>query len=113
IPQLNAYLKHGRETAAIESLQEIYRAQTQYHSAKGRFGNLDELVETDMLSRKYKEGKTISQYTYTTSDLTPNQFTVHADRESDGAGYKDFNIIEKGGDIYFIENKTKTSVPRG
>ena len=113
IPQLNAYLKRGRETAAIESLQEIYRAQTQYHSAKGRFANLNELVETDMLSRKYGEGKTISGYTYTTADVTSNQFTIHVDRSSDGDGYRDFNIIEKGGDIYFIENKTKGSVPRG
>ncbi|HEX4951300.1 MAG TPA: type II secretion system protein [Blastocatellia bacterium] len=112
IPQLNAYLKRGRETAAIESLREIHRAQAQYYSAKGKFTNLNELVESEMLGRKYGEGKTISGYTYTSSDVTPNTFTIHADRSSDGDGYRDFSVTEKG-DIYQIENKTKGTVARG
>ncbi len=112
IPQLNAYLKRGRETAAIESLREIHRSQAQYYSAKGKFSNLNDLVESEMLGRKYGEGKTISGYTYTSSDVSPNTFTIHADRSSDGDGYRDFNVTEKG-DIYQIENKTKGSVPRG
>jgi prepilin-type N-terminal cleavage/methylation domain-containing protein len=112
IPQLNAYLKSGRETAAIESLREIHRAQAQYYSAKGKFTSLDDLVTAEMLGKKYGEGKTISGYTYTSSDVSANTFTIHADRASDGDGTRDFNITEKG-DIYQIENKTKGSVARG
>ncbi len=112
IPQLNAYLKRGRETAAIESLREIHRAQAQYYSAKGKFTSLNDLVESEMLGRKYGEGRTISGYTYTSTDVSPNTFTIHADRFSDGDGYNDFNVTEKG-DIYQIENKTKGTVARG
>jgi prepilin-type N-terminal cleavage/methylation domain-containing protein len=112
IPQLNAYLKRGRETAAIQSLQEIHRAQAQFQSAKGKYTNLNDLVEAEMLRKNFGETKTISGYTYTTSDVTSNTFTIHADRASDGDGYRDFNVTEKG-DVYFIENKTKGSVPRG
>lgn len=112
IPQLNAYLKRGRETAAIQSLQEIHRAQTQYYSAKGKFTSLNDLVEAEMLRKTFGEGRTNGGYTYTSADVTANTFTIHADRSSDGDGYSDFNITEKG-DIYKVENKTKGSVPRG
>ena len=112
IPQLQAYLKRGRETAAIQSLQEIHRAQTQYYSAKGKFTTLTTLVDAEMLRKSFGEGKTIGGYTYTTSEVSNNTFTIHADRASDGDGYSDFNVTEKG-DVYHIENKTKGSVPRG
>lgn len=112
IPRLNAYLKQGRETAAISSLQEIHRAQASFYSSKGKYGSLNDLVESELLKPSFGEGKAIGGYTYTSSDVTTNQFTIHADRLSDGDGYSDFNVTEKG-DIYKIENKTKGSVPRG
>ena len=112
IPRLNAYLKQGRETAAIQSLQEIHRAQASYYSSRGKYGTLNNLVESELLRPNYGEGKTIGGYTYSTSDVSTNTFTVHADRASDGDGYSDFNVTEKG-DIYKIESKTKGSVPRG
>lgn len=112
IPQLNAYLKRGRETAAISSLQEIHRAQASYYSTKGKYAGLNELVETELLKKTFGEGKIISGYTYSSSDVTTNTFTIHADRVTDGDGYSDFNITEKG-DVYKIENKAKGSVPRG
>jgi prepilin-type N-terminal cleavage/methylation domain-containing protein len=112
IPRLNAYLKQGRETAAISSLQEIHRSQASYYSSKGKYGTLQELVDSELLKPTFGEGKVVGGYTYTSSDVTSNQFTIHADRVSDGDGYSDFNITEKG-DIFKIENKTKGTVPRG
>ena len=112
IPRLNAYLKQGRETAAMQSLQEIHRAQASYYNSKGKYGSLDNLVEGELLRPSFGETKVISGYTYSSADVTSNQFTIHADRVSDGDGYSDFNVTEKG-DIYKIENKTKGSVPRG
>ena len=112
IPRLNAYLKQGRETAAMQSLQEIHRAQASYYNSKGKYGSLDNLVEGELLRPSFGEGKVISGYTYSSADVTSNQFTIHADRVSDGDGYSDFNVTEKG-DIYKIENKAKGSVPRG
>ncbi len=112
IPRLNAYLKQGRETAAMQSLQEIHRAQASFYNSKGKYGSLDNLVEAELLRPSFGEGKKISGYVYTSADVTSNQFTIHADRDSDGDGYSDFNVTEKG-DVYKIENKTKGTVPRG
>lgn len=112
IPRLNAYLKQGRETAAMQSLQEIHRAQASYYNSKGKYGSLNNLVEAELLRPSFGDGKKISGYVYTSADITSNQFTIHADRDSDGDGYSDFNVTEKG-DVYKIENKTKGTVPRG
>jgi hypothetical protein len=112
-PQLAGYAKHGRETAVIQSLQEIFRAQAQYYSARGKYArSLNELVAEKLLGEEYGEGKPISEYVYTTTDVTPNTFTVHADRTSDRSGFSDFNITEKG-DVYKLESKTKGTVARG
>ncbi len=112
IPRLNAYLKQGRETATVQSLQEIHRAQASFYNSKGKYGSLNDLVDAELLRPSFGEAKTISGYTYSSADVTSNQFTIHADRASDGDGYSDFNVTEKG-DIYKIENKTKGTVPRG
>jgi prepilin-type N-terminal cleavage/methylation domain-containing protein len=112
IPQLNAYLKRGRETAAIQSLQEIHRAQASFYSTKGKYASLNDLVEGEFLRRTFGEGKTISGYKYSSSEVSTNTFTIHADRVTDGDGYSDFNITEKG-DVYKLENKTKGTVARG
>ncbi len=112
IPKLQAFLKQGRETATISSLQEIHKAEASYYSRKNKFTNLNDLVTEGLLNKNYGEGKAISGYTYTSADVTTNTFTIHADRTSDGDGYSDFNITETG-DVYKIENKTKGSVPRG
>lgn len=112
IPRLNAYLKQGRETAVISSLQEIHRSQASYYSSKGKYGSLNELIDAEFLKPTFGEGKVVGGYTYSSADVTSNQFTVHADRASDGDGYSDFNVTEKG-DIFKLENKTKGTVPRG
>ena len=112
IPRLNAYLKQGRETAVMQSLQEIHRAQASFYNSKGKYGSLNDLVDAELLRPSFGEAKVIAGYAYTSADVTSNQFTIHADRASDGDGYSDFNVTEKG-DIYKIENKTKGTVPRG
>ena len=113
IPKLQTFLKQGRETAAMSSLQEIHRAEASFYSRKGKFTTLNDLVTEELLNKNYGEGKVISGYTYTSADVTTNTFTIHADRDSDGSGNRDFNVTEKG-DVYYIENKTaKGTVPRG
>ncbi len=112
IPKLLTFLKQGRETAAIQTLQEIHKNQAAYFSTKQKFTNLNDLAEAGFLGRNYGEGKTVSGYTYTSSDLTRNSFTVHADRAEDGSGDKDFNITEAG-EVHQIIAVAKGTVPRG
>lgn len=113
IPQLQRYLKTGKETAAIQTLQNIHKAEATFYSTRGKYGNLDQLVADDLLNKNYGEGKTISGYTYTSTEVANNSFTVHADRAEASTAYRDFNITEKG-DVYYVENKeAKGTVARG
>ena len=105
--------KQSHETAAIQALQKIHRAEASYYSRKSKFTTLNDLVTEELLNKNYGEGKVISGYTYTSADVTTNAFTIHADRDSDGSGNRDFNVTEKG-DVYYIENKSaKGTVPHG
>ncbi len=112
IPKLLTFLKQGRETAAIESLQNIHRNQAAFYSTKRKFTNLNDLVTAGLLGKNYGEGKTVSGYTYTTTDLTTNTFTVHADRATDTDGDRDFNIAEDG-EVHQIYAVAKGTVARG
>ncbi len=112
IPKLLTFLKQGHETAAIQTLQQIHKNQASYFSTKQKFGNLNDLVTAGLMGANYGEGKTVSDYTYTITDLTKNSFTVHADRASDSAGDRDFSISEDG-EVRHIYAVAKGTVPRG
>jgi len=109
---LQHYLKSGRETAAIQSLRRIHESQAQYNVTKGRFGTLKELVEDDLLDKSYTSGKPISGYIYTDSEVSADTYCVHADREKNEIGERDFNITETGV-VHYIKSDTKGTIPRG
>jgi prepilin-type N-terminal cleavage/methylation domain-containing protein len=112
IPKLLTFLKQGRESAAVQSLQQIHKYEASIFSTKQKFTNLNDLVEANLLGKNYGEGKTISGYTYTTTDLTKNSFTIHADRADNSSGDKDFSVSEDG-DVRMIIAVEKGTVPRG
>lgn len=112
IPSLQNYLKTGRETGAIESLKSIHNSEAHYNSLKNKYGTLQELTEGGFITDKsYASGKAVSQYVYSDSDIGVDAYCVHADRQSNGSGNKDFNITEDG-IVYFIEGKTKGTVAK-
>ncbi len=113
IPNLQKYLKSGRETGAIQSLRSIHNSEASFNSLKNRYGTLKELLEEELLTDKaYASGKPINQYIYTDSDVSTDKYCVHADRQSNGSGDRDFNITEKGV-VHYIKSPTKGTVPYG
>jgi type IV pilus assembly protein PilE len=113
VPAYMRAMRSGRETAAMKSLQTIHNAQVSYNSTKGKYADLKALADDDFLQDKsYASGRAVNQYIYTATDVSADTYTAHADRESAGAGYKDFNITESG-IVHYIENKAKGTVPRG
>ncbi len=112
IPKLLTFLKQGRQTAAIQTLQQIHKNQAAFYSTKRKFASLSDLITADLLGRNYAEGKTVSGYTYSITDLTTNSFTVHADRSTDTDGDMDFNVSEDG-EVKQIVAVAKGTVPRG
>lgn len=112
IPNLLRYLKHSRETAAIETLQNIHKSQAQFNGTRGRFATLKELADDDLLEKSYASGLPINGFIYTDSDVTADTYCVHADRQSDSTANRDFNITERG-EVRYVESKTKATVARG
>jgi len=113
IPSLQNYLKTGRETGAIQSLRSIHNSEAKYNSLKNKFATLAELVEIgDLTDKSYSSGKPINQYIFSDSDIGVDAYCVHADRQSNGSGTRDFNIAEDGV-VYFIESKAKGTVAKG
>ena len=111
IPNLLRYLKTSRETAAIETLQNIHRSQAQFNGTRGRFATLKELVDDELLEKSYASGQPVNGFIYTDSDVTADTYCVHADRQSDSSANRDFNITERGV-VHYVESKTKATVAR-
>jgi type IV pilus assembly protein PilE len=114
VPAFMRTLRASRETAAVNSLQTIHKAEISYNSTKGKYATLKTLSDEEFLQDKtYASGRAVNQYVYSDSDVSADTYTIHADRDSTGAGYKDFNITENG-IVHYIENKAaKGTVPRG
>ncbi|HYE74671.1 MAG TPA: prepilin-type N-terminal cleavage/methylation domain-containing protein [Blastocatellia bacterium] len=113
VPAFLKVMKSSRETAAQSSLRSIYNAEVQFNSTKGRYADLKDLAAEELLDKQYASGAQINQYVYTTTDVSADTFTAHADRATTGAGNKDFNVSENGV-VHYIENRAaKGTVPRG
>ena len=112
IPNLLRYLKTSRETAAIETLQNIHKSQAQFNGTRGRFATLKELVDDELLEKSYASGQPVNGFIYTDSDVTADTYCVHADRQSDSTANRDFNITERGV-VHYVESKTKGTIARG
>jgi prepilin-type N-terminal cleavage/methylation domain-containing protein len=111
-PKLLNYLKIGRETATINSLRTIHQNQATYNATKARFGSLKELQEFGLLDPNYANGLGVSQYVYNSTEATPDKYCVQATRQSEGAGNRDFNVIEDG-TIRYTEVKSPAPIPHG
>jgi Tfp pilus assembly protein PilE len=107
IPKMQQILKAERERATLKSLEDIYDAQVKFNSTKGRFATLKELADEGLIKREYATGKSIKGYNFSAFDITAKTFTIHADRDSAGSGFRDFNMLETGV-IYYIEKQDIT-----
>lgn len=102
-------LKLGREDAAISTLHQIHKAQTQFKTMRGRYGTLEELEEAALIG--HITGPS-SQYRYWISDLTPTTFCAHAIRVATNVSYHDFNLSEDG-IIHSQRSTLPGTIPRG
>lgn len=109
---LHKMLNRGRETAAINTLVEIHRAQNEFKAQKNKYATLQELVEEKLLPLNYLNEKGKQGYQYSASDISATTYCIHADRLQNGSGNRDYHITETG-DIRFIESRIKGTVPRG
>jgi prepilin-type N-terminal cleavage/methylation domain-containing protein len=112
LPRLQAVLRTGREAAAIQSLRTINNSEAQFNTTKNRFGTLKEMSEIGFLDAQYSSGKPISQYIYTSPVAEPDKYCVQATRQTPGAAFRDFNVIEDG-TIRALESKTVNPLPHG
>ena len=112
IPNLLRYIKSSRETAAIETLQNIHKSQAQFNAVRGRFATLKELTDDDLLEKSYASGQPVNGYIYKDSDVTADTYCVHADRQADSTANRDFNVTERGV-VNYVESKTKGTIARG
>lgn len=112
IPQLNNYLKTGREAAAIQTLHTIHRAEVSYHTKKNKYGTLKELAASEMLNSAVVNGMAVAGFVYTEAEISDQTFCLQATRASDSMGHRDFNLTETG-IINYVEAKQPTIVPRG
>ena len=112
IPNLLRYIKSSRETAAIETLQNIHKSQAQFNAVRGRFASLKELSEDDLLEKSYASGQPVNGYIYKDSDVSADTYCVHADRQADSTANRDFNVTERGV-VHYVESKTKGTIARG
>ncbi len=112
VPKLNDSIKHGRETAAVNSLRIIHNSQMQFRQVNLRFASLEELAESELLDQTYAGGDAISGYVYLSSSVSSGTYCVHAERASGAVGYRDFIICEDG-IIRFVASEAPAIVRRG
>ena len=112
VPQLNARLKLGRESAAIHTLITIRTNEMQFKNRRLRFATLEELAESALLDQSYTRGKSVSGYVYSTSGVSAETYCVHATRAGGVTSYHDFVVCEDG-IIRMVESKTPGVVKRG
>ena len=112
IPQLNKMLKIGRESAAIETLKTIHKAEASFFAEKNRYGTLKELAAIEGLNVKVVNGRVSEAFIYTEAEISDKTFCIQATRANDSVAYQDFNITESGV-IHYVEAKQPTMIPCG
>lgn len=115
LPKLQQGLQQGRESTAIQTLQDLHNNQAQYHTQNGKFATLDELASSGLLSQALYDGVTgnvpVNNYLYSISDVSETTFCLHARRASASAANKDFVVCEDG-ILRFAESNTPQTLPR-
>jgi Domain of unknown function (DUF4190) len=112
VPQMTHGLRHGRESAAIQTLRTIHIVEMNFEAINSRFATLEELAKSSLIDRNYSGGNAVSGYVYSSSGVSQKTYCVHAVRTAPAAASRDFVVCEDG-IIYFIESKTPGVVNRG
>jgi prepilin-type N-terminal cleavage/methylation domain-containing protein len=113
VPEAIESFKTGRESAAMQTLGTIHKAQVMYHTRKQRFGTLKELNEAGLIISSYVNGAAVSGYIFSSAaEVTQDKYCVQATRQAPSSAYKDFNVTEDG-TIRFVESNTPTPIPHG
>ena len=79
---------------------------------KGKFGNLQDLAQAQLIDGNYASGTAINGYAYTSPVADADKYCVQATRQAASTAYRDFNVIEDG-TIRFSETKTPSPVAHG
>lgn len=111
IPKILNIHKMGTETAAINRLVSIHRAEAAYYTSHKKFGTLYELAEARLLDKEIANNKATGGYLFSESGISEATFCIQATRTDEDAGSRDFNITENG-DINFIKGKFPVKVSR-
>lgn len=112
LPRLQENLKLGKQTAAINTLRTIHQNEAQFNAMKGKFGNLQDLAQAQLIDGNYASGTAINGYAYTSPVADADKYCVQATRQAASTAYRDFNVIEDG-TIRFSETKTPSPVAHG
>jgi prepilin-type N-terminal cleavage/methylation domain-containing protein len=113
VPKAMESFRTGRESAAMQSLGTIHKAQVLYHTRKQRFGTLKELNEVGLIDSSYANGAPVSGYIFTSAaEVTQDKYCVQATRQDSSTAWKDFSVTEDG-TIRFVESNTPTAIPHG
>ena len=113
VPRAIESFKTGRESAAMQTLGTIHKAQVLYHTRKQRFGTLRELNEEKLIDSNFANGAPVGGYVFTSAaEVTQDKYCVQATRQAPSTAWKDFSVTEDG-TIRFVESNTPTPIPHG
>ena len=103
IPSLIRSRQAAHEAAAIATLWSISTAEETYKStSRGRFGQMTDLIDKDLLDPNIRSG--VSGYTYTvTVSVAGNEFTATAEPAASGQGRYGYFITTNGEVRYSTE----------
>src|SRR5262245_49509699 len=113
VPAALENFKTSRESAAMQTLGTIHKAQVMYHTRKQRFGTLKELNEANLIDSSYTNGAPVSGYIFTSAaEVTQDKYCIQATRQAPSTASRDFNVTEDG-TIRFVESNSPGAIPHG
>ena len=98
IPAWNSMVRSGNQSAAIQTLQQVIKAQANYRNLKGDYGSFDDLIRDAEFNENFKGDKPVfNGYIYTLklqkrASGTPPFYSVNADPESPTTGTRHFYV---------------------
>lgn len=105
-------LRLSRETAAIQTLRSLHNNQMQFQAMNARFGTLKELYAAGLIDARYANGRALSGYEYSSTDVTADTYCVRAYRTAPSCQTRDFIVCEDG-EIRYTETPTAAILKRG
>jgi hypothetical protein len=86
-------IKLGRDTAALNKLKELHKAEKLYHSKHNCYGTLLNLADDGLIDRKLLQATFAYHFE---AKASINTVCIYATRESSDSAYRDFSIDETG-----------------